>query len=66
MRNKTLVAHHRALMPRAAHPPACPALIITTVIAFSHTYESKTGRPGARARAVPGPCGAQYARVLLL
>ena len=24
MRNKTLVAHHRALMPRVAHPPGVP------------------------------------------
>ena len=37
---KTLVAHHRAPMSRAGHSPACPALIITTVIAFSHTKHS--------------------------
>ena len=69
MRNKTLVAHHRAPKPRAAHPPGVPRThyhYCHSILPDLQLYESKTWRPGARAWAVPGPGGAQYARVLLV
>ena len=49
MRNKTLVAHHRAPKPRAAHPPSVPRThyhYCHTIVPDLQLYESKTGRPG--------------------
>ena len=48
----------------AVAPPSDPMHESTHTTATRHA--PRIGRPGARAWAVLGPCGAQYARVLLL
>eukprot|EP01048_Picozoa_sp_COSAG05_P016799 COSAG05_NODE_2211_length_3385_cov_160.566590_4_plen_101_part_00 len=49
MRNKTLVAHHRALMPRAAHP----AGVYRTHYHYCHSILPDMGGPSPRAPGSP-------------